>query len=181
MSQEIQSPPLKSFSIIVASTLEGGIGYKGQLPWPKIKKDLAFFRQTTTEAKQGKQNIVIMGRKTWESLPVSSLPMRTIIVLSRSCKTLKGVEHLTTSLDKALELACSFSNVDRIFVMGGGQVYAQALESKQCQSIYWTHITKEYPADTYFTIPPKILGAFSCTSITPLDEYVSVHLYQRKT
>ena len=56
------------FSIIVAATPEGGIGYKGGLPWGPIKGDLKHFQSVTTHASPGKKNALIMGRRTWYSL-----------------------------------------------------------------------------------------------------------------
>ena len=72
-------------SLIYASTLTGGIGNKGELPW-KLPADMAFFREITSVAQQGKSNAVIMGRKTWASIPEKFRPLkgRLNIVLSGS-------------------------------------------------------------------------------------------------
>ena len=59
------------FSVVVAATEAGGIGLDGQMPW-RLPKDLAYFKRVTTaaaEAEEGQQNVVIMGRKTWDSIP----------------------------------------------------------------------------------------------------------------
>ena len=73
----------KSVTLIYASTNAGGIGNKGDLPW-KLPADMAFFRETTSAAQQGKSNAVIMGRKTWASIPEKFRPLkgRLNIVLS---------------------------------------------------------------------------------------------------
>eukprot|EP00485_Elphidium_margaritaceum_P007292 CAMPEP_0202685056 /NCGR_PEP_ID=MMETSP1385-20130828/717_1 /ASSEMBLY_ACC=CAM_ASM_000861 /TAXON_ID=933848 /ORGANISM="Elphidium margaritaceum" /LENGTH=67 /DNA_ID=CAMNT_0049339301 /DNA_START=43 /DNA_END=242 /DNA_ORIENTATION=+ len=60
----------RKFSLIVAATMpDFGIGAQGSIPW-RIAEDLKFFKDTTTFTKdKGKQNAVIMGRKTWQSIP----------------------------------------------------------------------------------------------------------------
>jgi len=73
-------------TIVVATTASGGIGLNGDLPW-SIPADLAFFEATSRNVRdQALQNAVIMGRKTWESLPRSHrpLPGRRNAVLTRS-------------------------------------------------------------------------------------------------
>ena len=76
----------KNFSLVVAATQKGGIGLKNDLPWPKLKGDMSFFRDlTSTCDDENKMNAVILGRKTWESIPTKfrPLPGRINIVLSR--------------------------------------------------------------------------------------------------
>eukprot|EP01147_Barroeca_monosierra_P003015 gene3015-5799_t len=75
----------KDVYIVVAATLQGGIGLKGRLPW-NLRGDMDHFRRVTTEAEAGKQNAVIMGRKTFESIPEANRPLRGRfnIVLSRN-------------------------------------------------------------------------------------------------
>jgi dihydrofolate reductase/thymidylate synthase len=72
--------------VIVAATASGGIGRGGTLPW-RIPADMAFFKATTlATSAPGKQNAVIMGRKTWASIPAKfrPLPGRLNVVLSTS-------------------------------------------------------------------------------------------------
>lgn len=66
-------------SIVAAMTPERGIGFKQQLPWPHIPADFRFFShltQLTTPGVTTGKNVVVMGRKTWESLPVKSKPLK---------------------------------------------------------------------------------------------------------
>jgi dihydrofolate reductase/thymidylate synthase len=74
---------MTSFSVIVAATQRGGIGLKGQLPWKSLPTDLKAFKKITSGTGQ---NAVIMGRKTWDSIPVQFRPLagRISIILSRS-------------------------------------------------------------------------------------------------
>jgi dihydrofolate reductase len=60
-------------SVIVATTQKGGIGKDGTLPW-KLPGDMAHFKKVTTATTPGKINAVIMGRKTWESIPENFRP-----------------------------------------------------------------------------------------------------------
>merc|ERR1719421_691737 len=73
-----------TISVIVATTQKGGIGKDGTLPW-KLPEDMAHFKKVTTAAPEGKMNAVVMGRKTWESIPekFKPLPGRINVVLSR--------------------------------------------------------------------------------------------------
>ena len=76
----------RSFSVVVAATSAGGIGMKGKLPW-RLPGDMAFFKRVTSSvADIGKRNAVIMGRRTWASIPAKfrPLPARLNVVLSRS-------------------------------------------------------------------------------------------------
>ena len=85
----------KPVSIVVACTKEGGIGKGGQLPW-KLPGDMAYFKRVTTDtegAPPDVRNAVIMGRKTWESIPQKfrPLPGRLNVVLTRSSASTLGL------------------------------------------------------------------------------------------
>merc|ERR550514_2288490 len=92
-------------SVIVASTGRGGIGKDGGIPW-RLKDDMAYFKRVTTNAPAGKTNVVIMGRKTWDSIPAKFRPLagRINVVLSRSAEAeaLEGAT-LARSLSDALK------------------------------------------------------------------------------
>ena len=77
--------PQLPISVVVAATRKGGIGKDGGLPW-RIPADMAFFKQVTLAAAEGRRNAVVMGRKTWESIPAKfrPLPGRLNVVLSRA-------------------------------------------------------------------------------------------------
>ena len=70
-------------TIIVAATKAGGIGQNGSLPW-RLPKEMAYFARVTSNAPEGKKNTVIMGRKSWESIPLKFRPLskRANIVVS---------------------------------------------------------------------------------------------------
>lgn len=154
---------MKNFSIIVASTQKRGIGSKGKLPWPKIKGDIKFFQNITTEAAPNKINAVIMGRKTWESIN-KPLSKRFNIVLTNEIKNLDCLDEnlkIFHSLKEALEFVSTSPLIDKIFVIGGELVYAKALELQECCTIYLTQILKDFSADTFF---PRISDSFELTN-----------------
>lgn len=126
------------YSLIAACDKNNGIGYLNGMPW-RIPREMAYFRKIT------KNTTVIMGRKTWES--VGQLPYRNCLVVSSSGKHKTFNEALSASTDK-------------VFVIGGAQLYASTIEN--CQYIYLTRIDAEYECDTYFPpIPPffKIISS----------------------
>lgn len=143
-----------SFSIIVAADEANGIGKDGRLPW-HLPGDMAFYKRTTISAPEGKTNVVIMGRKTYDSIPAKFRPLkdRINIVLSRALEYRedKGT-MLTRSLDEALRLAAGLANVQRVFVIGGGQIYSDALERADCTEILLTRVHARFDCDTH--LPP---------------------------
>ena len=133
---------MKSFSIIVALNEQNGIGLNNKIPW-KCPEDLRFFKQIT------ENNIVIMGRKTWESLPYRPLKNRINIVLSRN--KIENLPENTYYFD-SLEKALSYENENKkIFVIGGSEIYRQASQLK-CNKIYLTRIFNNCDCDKYFNL-----------------------------
>ncbi|AHG77443.1 dihydrofolate reductase [Mannheimia varigena] len=126
-------------SVIVARTKNKVIGKDNQMPW-HLPVDLAWFRQNTV----GKP--VIMGRKTYESIG-RLLPKRPNIILSRSGFEVEGA-YSAESLEQAVELAKSFANSDEIMIIGGGELFKQALP--QADTLYLTEIQAEIEGDTFF-------------------------------
>lgn len=128
--------------VIIAAMDEGGaIGNRGGLLC-HLSADLRHFKQLTTG------HAVIMGRKTFESLPNGALPNRRNIVLSTNPDAVYEGCETFNSLDAALD-ACA--SEDEVFVIGGGAIYALAMEKASRLEI--THISARFEADTYF---PKI-------------------------
>ena len=127
--------------LIVAIADNNAIGRDNALLW-HISEDLRFFRRTTVGSP------VIMGRKTYESIG-RPLPHRINIVISRGAEAPVGTA-LVHSLDEAFEIA-EATNLERCFVMGGGQIYAQALNHVDRLIVTHVHTVIE-DADTFF--PP---------------------------
>jgi len=154
------------FSIIVATDMNWGIGKDNNLPWPHLSSDMKHFSKVT---KGDGKNAVIMGRKTWDSLPdkYKPLPGRLNIVLSRNqyCE-LPGDVMLSGSLERALEIAKE-NNCNEVFVIGGGNIYSQAIEDVGCEKIYLTRVLHEFEADTFF---PSIDERFKITNESEVAE-----------
>lgn len=128
-------------NIIVAVSDNNAIGRNNELLW-HLSEDLRFFRRSTTGYP------VIMGRKTFESIG-RPLPKRVNIVVSRSYKTGEEVA-VVPSLEDAFRLA-EETNLERCFVIGGGQIYAQALPLVDRLVVTHVHTVIE-DADIFF--PP---------------------------
>jgi len=125
-------------SIIVAVSEDWGIGKNNELLW-HISEDLRRFKRLTT----GKT--VIMGKKTWESLPKRPLPGRRNIVLTDNPKEI--IENAVTvySIKDAIG-KCDDS--EEVFIIGGGSIYRQFMPV--ADRLYITHVHKKTPADVYF-------------------------------
>ena len=154
--EEMPVAPTRDFQIVVALCDGGGIGFKGQLPW-KVPADMKHFRQLTSAVRDPtKHNAVIMGRKTWESIPEKFRPLkdRFNIVLSRRAEM--HLPHGTakaTSFDEALRIAASPSQcdtVENVFVIGGGEVFREVIGKKNCAALHMTHIEGKYETDVQF-------------------------------
>lgn len=132
-------------SLIVAATRNQVIGRDNQMPW-HLPADLRYFKQRTL----GKP--IIMGRKTWESLG-RPLPGRLNIVVTRQTDiALEGAEvfaDLQAAIQRGQEWA-SEQGVDEVMVIGGGQLYQQALALTQ--RVYLTRIDLELEGDTFFPV-----------------------------
>ncbi|HAH04818.1 MAG: Thymidylate synthase [Parcubacteria group bacterium GW2011_GWA2_43_17] len=143
-----------NFSIIAAMGANNEIGKNGIMPWD-IKADLKHFAQVTIGQKN---NAVIMGRKTWESIPEQFRPLKNRLnaVLSRRTdfKAPDEVLHYESLTQVLKELANK--NLDEIFIIGGGSLYHEAIRRAECQKIYLTEVQGHFLADTYFPpIPPE--------------------------
>lgn len=132
-------------SIIVATAHDGAIGVKGDLPF-HLSPDLRHFKQVTL----GKP--VIMGRKTFESLPGGPLPGRRNIIVTRNTGYSHPGADTAGSLDEALSMV---ADQPEVMIIGGGEIYRQALPI--AQRVYLTEIDAPVSeADTFFpTLPPE--------------------------
>lgn len=206
------------FSIVVAMDRKRGIGYQGDLPWPKLKGDMRFFRELTTcpdraavekrwglkaeesadvqawedvsaRMKMGvhplpvqapsRRNTVVMGRKTWDSLPDSYRPLsgrHNLVMTRRNGYPIEvedpnedaPVTYAMITGDVGLILATGdarpeshLSRSVEVFAIGGGEVFARVLLSGYCKRIYATEIDAEFPCDTFFPETPEFKPVLS--------------------
>lgn len=151
---------LPSIALVVARARNGVIGRDGDLPW-RLRSDLQRFKAVT----MGKP--CIMGRATWESLPLRPLPGRLNLVLTSDLSyeeqgKAKGAV-VCTSLDEALSIARETAvedGVDEICVIGGAALFAAALP--RARRLYITEVEAEVEGDVRF--PPFDEDAFLETS-----------------
>ncbi|KAI8075822.1 dihydrofolate reductase [Gilbertella persicaria] len=170
---------MKSIALIVAATEELGIGVHGNLPW-RLPKDMAFFKHATSHVPSSEhgQNVVIMGRVTWESIPARFRPLdnRLNIVVSRNTNYDLGLDETTrkttllvNSFEKAL-VAVDPAHHARVFVIGGAQMYSLAIRHPACSHILLTRITSKVECDTFFPVIDK--QVFYEASHQALEDYV---------
>lgn len=166
-------------SIHVAIAENGVIGREGGLPW-RLSTDLKRFKADTL----GKP--VVMGRKTWESFPKRPLPERLNIVVTRDPSYRVEGAEVVASLEDALALArvrgrC-MAGADEICVIGGGQIYAQALPL--ADKLHVTHVLASIDGDTSFpSIDPATWRVVSSEDIPAgeKDSHPTRHVvYERR-
>jgi dihydrofolate reductase len=141
-------------ALIAAVARNGVIGHDNRLLW-SLPEDMKHFRAVTMGAP------VIMGRKTWESLPARfrPLPGRHNIVLTRQAASVFEGACAAATLDEALALAAR-DGAARAFVIGGEQVYREALP--RADELVLTEIERDYTGDAHF--PAFARDAFAETA-----------------
>jgi dihydrofolate reductase len=180
-SQSTNMPPSKTpLTLIVAATPTNGIGKNGALPWPMLKKEMAYFARVTkrvptststssnvsnAEGEQTKslpRNAVIMGRKTWDSIPPKFRPLKdrtNIVISSQERSALNGVTDdviVSSSILNGLsELEAAVQGgrapaLGRAYVIGGARIYDAAMELEQTKHVLLTRVAREYECDTFF-------------------------------
>ena len=147
-------------NILLAASENNVIGKDNKIPW-YLPADLRYFKKLTAE------HVVIMGRKTWESLPPQfrPLPGRINLVLSRQPGLkLPSSVLKAESLDKSLERLSQKpfrDSIDRIFVIGGEQIFREAIVHSACHKLYLTHILRSFDCDCFF--PQEKLSLYKPT------------------
>ena len=198
----------RTCSIIVAATPSGGIGKDGKLPW-ELPSDMAYFKRITTEVAplpaaaaavgggggggggspppplpaHPRVNAVIMGRRTWSSIPAKFRPLRgrLNVVLSRgeeaavrAAEGLPAEALVAPSLGAALALLASpphAAAVATVFVIGGAAAFAEALAGAPgvvCDAVYLTRVLADVPCDV--AIPAVDDGVYALDELAPRRE-----------
>lgn len=143
---------LSRFNIIVSTDINGGIAKDGGVPWSSMA-DGIFFRDTTIGRRK---NAVIMGRTTYEKIPMRNRPLqeRHVYVISRSWKQEdhQEVTICRSLLDALINTSSKVYNYDEVFVAGGEMIYNTVLRSYMhlCDKIYWTKFKMNYDCDQHF-------------------------------
>lgn len=138
---------------IVAAANDRAIGIEGDLPWGAgtlRQHNVRLVELTSTAA--GASNVVILGRRTWESLGKQWAQLRgclPIVVSGSPELALAAPARRATSFDDALFQAVS-ANAARVFVLGGGALYREALGHFRCTTIHYTRVDADLPGDVRF-------------------------------
>ncbi|CAI5747245.1 unnamed protein product [Peronospora destructor] len=168
----------RSVRVVVAALEKtGGIGLRQQIPW-HIPTDMKHFcALTTSPSDSSAQHAVIMGRKTWESLPakVQPMPKRYNVVLTRDA-SYRQRQHIpetvgiAASFSEALELVQQQGKkVDQVFVIGGGAVYAETLAYAGCNKVHLTKIKGQFECDAFFPLE-QLMQNFKVTEESEVKE-----------
>lgn len=142
------------FSIIAGVDDNLGIGKNNDLPW-HLSADLKHFAAITIGTGH---NAVMMGSNTWLSLPEKYRPLKdrlNVVLNNQEDMTLPAGVLLFNSLDKALA-DLENRDLDEVFVIGGGRLYASAINHPACVKLYLTKILATFDCDVYFhALPDK--------------------------
>lgn len=155
---------MTDFACVVAADQNNGIGKHNDLPWPKLKADLKHFRDVTSAAPEGRRNAVIMGRRTWDSIPPKYRPMpeRLNVVVTRGRPEVPDGVLVASSLDDALAQAAGAGSIERLFVIGGGDIFRQSFAHPRCTEVYLTRIAAEFDVDTHI---PDVRDRFTLAEV----------------
>lgn len=151
-------------SAIVAVDNNWGIGYKGEL-LEHLPPDLKYFKELTTS------HVVVMGRKTWDSLPTKPLKDRLNIVITTGERRFDEMTCFM-HMDEARVRLIHLDEDDEWFIIGGGSIYEQLLPL--CDRVYVTKILKDHKdVDTYFPNLDKDLK-WEISTCTELRDYKDI-------
>lgn len=184
------------FKMIVAICRGGGIGYEGGLPWSKIARDLRFFSEMTRSRVFPYNSAVVMGRKTWESIPENArpLPFRDNFVVSAlHTTTFVPTPPGVTFIPNLSEIHKYAMNYEHIWFIGGASIYEQVVanqDSFPVNDIYITFVDEEYECDTGFPLtfqyqsveeweshmndlPNRAIWCWTGTGVGTIPKYIS--------
>jgi dihydrofolate reductase len=134
---------MSDITLVVAAAENGVIGKDGAIPW-RISDDLKRFKALTMGAP------IVMGRKTWDSLPKKPLPGRANIVVTRQAGWAAEGAVTAHSLEDAIAKANVTEEAEEIFVIGGAEIYAAAMALANC--IELTEVHAQFDGDAM--LPP---------------------------
>ncbi len=152
---------------IMAVSPEGVVGHANALPW-NYPGELDHFRQTT------KGRVIVVGRKTFETMPSKLFQSRTPIVFSRNHPINSAISHKAVSrLEDFVPLAKSYLS-QKIFMIGGAEIAHLLLNAGLITEFFLTKIHKSYFGDTYLNL--KLLNDWPGKIISSTSDYTITHL-----
>ncbi len=148
---------MTTFDIVVAADEDGGIGRGDDLPW-RLPGDTAFLKRITTETSAPNlRNAVVMGRVTFETIPLKYRPLKkrlnVVVTRNRDYEVPDGAIAVP-SMAAALERIADDASIERTFVLGGGQIYAQAIAMEACERVYLTRVEGRHDCTAFFPDVP---------------------------
>jgi dihydrofolate reductase / thymidylate synthase len=195
------------FNVIVAMDSNRGIGNQNNLPWV-LKGDMDHFKSLTSQLPQDNYftyyNVVVMGRKTWDSIPQKfrPLPNRINIILSsqtrenviKECKNQELV-YIASDWQDVFNIVNRIQNVgipnqtnnpimiNDICVIGGQKIYESAINHPYCDKIYLTEIYHKYETDTVFPKLSDGRNKYELVDVSPFqsdfDTIIEQEIYYR--
>ena len=133
-----------------------------EIPWQELKNGLNL---TDLLPQKGFENTVIMGRRTWESIPEKYRPLqdRNNVILSQTINNRTAHPVFVNKMESAMEVAqqCHSQNT---FVIGGAQIYTLAFKKKLCKALYLTKVEGDFGTDTFL---PEYLSQFKLNRNSP--------------
>ena len=158
-----------NFNIIVAVDNKNGIGYNNTIPWYE-PDDLKHFSKTT---KGNLNNAIIMGSKTWESLPVQPLKNRDNLILSRKDNENGEGFSYFKNIDDVLK-HCKNKDYDVVWVVGGAEIYKLFLDNILIDNIYLSRVCKEYECNIFF---PNIPDNYRFIEKKSINNNIELEVY----
>jgi dihydrofolate reductase len=175
------------FSLILASTLNGGIGINGRIPW-NLKEEMSIFKQITTNVNcYIKKNAVIMGYDTWKSLPYKPLKNRINIILTSKKNVIQETDDIKTfdNFDTALEYCEHNIYIDKVFVIGGSSLYNLCLNNptyfNKIDKIHLSIVYEKYKCDTFINLKQilKLHKYYDINKVKFHKEFINLTYYLR--
>ncbi|KAM3609311.1 uncharacterized protein V6R79_012887 [Siganus canaliculatus] len=153
----------KSIRVIAAVCKGNGIGKEGKMPWDLPSEFKYFLGNVTRVSRPGRMNMMVWGRKCWESHPHSTFPIANVLhaVLSANLNMVPDHAHfLCPDFESAVQLAAKpplAGLIETIWVVGGTQVYEDALKHPWCDLVYLTDVMAEFDCDVFFPEFDRVL------------------------
>ncbi|XP_004570854.1 dihydrofolate reductase [Maylandia zebra] len=151
--EKLQKKPVR---LIAAACNDMGIGKDGKLPWDLPTEFQYFMNTVKTVSRPGRMNFMVWGRLCWNSHPESLFPLPNIlhVVLSKTLDTVPDHAHfLCRDFDSAIRLAAEpplADLIETIWIVGGVQLYKDALNHPWCDLLYLTDVMADYDCDVFF-------------------------------
>ncbi|KAM5170192.1 dihydrofolate reductase-like isoform 1-T2 [Mantella aurantiaca] len=146
----------KPIKVIAAACNNRGIGLKGNLPWNLPNEFQYFLNRITTVEQPGKKNLLVWGRKSFETFDENLLPLANtvVVLLTRKASDLpKHAHYMCRNEEEVVELVSKTplsEEIETLWVLGGVECYENMMRHPWCNHIYFTDIMEDFKCDTFF-------------------------------